>query len=346
MCDSSGEMADPQARRRATSKGSLGRWKKAPAAPGVASEAGGAGRVEEVEIRTKDGWALRAGVCEPMSGASGAGGRARGVAVLAHALMARRSEFHRADGGLAGFLAARGWRVVSFDFRGHGESSPRADQGGRYAYDDLVRSDLPAVVSFARSRARGRLGRLPVVVVGHSLGGHTSLAAQATGGIHVDALVGFGACPWVRDLEPSASRWVAKRALVAGMVAMARRVGRLPARALRRGSDDESLACMEDIGRFARAGWASADGRHDYLSAIGRVRVPVLQVVSSGDRLECAPACGAALLEGCGGRGARDLVRIEGSDGGGKPPGHMGMVTSQRLKDAWTRVEEWMGMYA
>lgn len=305
--------------------------------------------VEEVEIRTADGWALRASVCEPTAAVAVAAGRGaakagvRGVVVLAHALMARRSEFHRADGGLAGFLASRGWRVVSFDFRGHGDSGPSAGSGGRYAYDDFVRGDLPAVVSFARSRSRGR-GRLPLVVVGHSLGGHTSLVAQATGAIEVDALVGFGACPWVRAFEPSTARWVAKRALVEGMVATAHRVGRFPARALGRGSDDESAACIDDIGRFARAGWASADGRHDYLAAIAGVGVPVLQVVSDGDRLECAPACGVALLSACGWGAPRDVVHIEGSDGGEPPPGHMAMVTSARVKLAWARVEEWMSM--
>jgi predicted alpha/beta hydrolase len=298
-------------------------------------------RVEEVEIRTSDGWDLRAGLIEP---SPGAGGAPRGVAVLAHALMARRSEFHRAGGGLAGFLAGEGWKVVSFDFRGHGDSRRRAGQApasADHGYDDMVRGDLPAVVGFARSRLRGK-GR--VVVVGHSLGGHTSLVAQATGAIGVDALVGFGAAPWVRAFEPSAVRWAAKRALVAGMVAIARRVGRFPARALRRGSDDESLGCIEDIGRFASTRWESADGTRDYLEAIRTVRVPVLQVVSVGDRLECAPECGAALLDHCGKAAARDLVRIEGRDGGGPAPGHMGMVTSSRTKLAWTRVAEWMAM--
>ncbi len=329
-------MAEPRARSRAKSNGGAGRTKTASSARTPA----GSDVVEEVEIRTSDGWSLRAGVCEPRAAA---GEGPRGVAVLAHALMARRSEFHQEGGGFAGFLAARGWRVVSFDFRGHGDSGPTAASGARYTYDDLVHADLPAVVSCARSRARGKL---PVVVVGHSLGGHTSLVAQATGAIDVDALVGFGACPWVRALDPSRVRWAAKRAVVEGMLAAARRVGRFPARALGRGSDDESLACIEDIARFARVGWTSADGAVDYLEAIGRVGVPVLQVVSAGDRLECAPACGASLLERCGGGAARDLLRIDGGDEGRKAPGHMGMVTSARVTRAWTEVEEWMGMWA
>jgi predicted alpha/beta hydrolase len=315
-----------------------GRWNRASSSRAARPTATGAPAVEEIEIRTTDGWSLRASVFEP---AAGPGDRPRGVAVLAHALMARRGEFHRSGQGFATFLAARGWRVVSFDFRGHGDSGPRAHEGGSYAYDDLVRDDLPAVLAFARSRARGKL---PVVVVGHSLGGHTSLVAQGTGLLDADALVGLGACPWVRELEPSGSRWLAKRTIVEGMLLLARRVGRFPARALGRGSDDESLACVEDIGRFARSRWASADGRHDYLASIARVRVPVLQVVSDGDRLECAPACGAALLARCGVGPSRDLLHIEGRDDGSAPPGHMAMVTGGRSQRAWAKVEEWMAM--
>src|ERR1700677_65241 len=79
---------------------------------------------EVVEVRTTDGWSLRADLDEPA-------GEPVGVAVLAHAMMARRTEFDRPQGaGLRQRLVARGWRVISFDFRGHGDSGPRASEGG------------------------------------------------------------------------------------------------------------------------------------------------------------------------------------------------------------------------
>ncbi|MGH7440044.1 MAG: alpha/beta fold hydrolase [Polyangiaceae bacterium] len=338
------DAAGPGSRPRTSRQGGRGYSAYAAyAAPSSSSvRPDGGPDVEEIEIRTSDGWDLRAGLLEPAVEQHAP----KGVAVLAHAFMARRSEFHRVDGGLAGFLAAAGWKVVSFDFRGHGDSTRTAGKApvsADYGYDDLVRGDLPAVVGFARSRLRGKG---PVVVVGHSLGGHTSLVAQATGAIEVDALVGFGASPWVRAFEPSAARWAAKRALLLGMAIATSRVGRFPARALRRGSDDESRVLIADVARFASRGWGSADGARDYLEAIGSVRVPVLQVVSTGDRLECAPECGAALLDHCGKGAARDLVRIEGSDDGSPAPGHMAMVTSERVKLAWARVTEWMSVYA
>ena len=128
---------------------------------------------EAVDVRTSDGWSLRADVLEPKHAPVG-------VAVLSHAMMARRSSFERPrNGGLAAFFVERGWRTVLFDFRGHGDSGPSAKAGGSYRYDDLVAGDMPAIHAFARSRARR--GR-PVVLVGHSLGGHVGMANGRTRG--------------------------------------------------------------------------------------------------------------------------------------------------------------------
>jgi hypothetical protein len=122
---------------------------------------------------------------------------------------------------------------------------------------------------------------------------------------------------------------------------MSRRLGRFPARALRLGSDDEPRACIEDIERFARTGmWQSADGGVDYLSSLARVRVPILQMVSDGDRIECSPECGERFVAHCGGR--REILRIARSDDGSPPPDHMGLVTSGRTQSSWERAEKWM----
>jgi hypothetical protein len=82
------------------------------------------------------------------------------------------------------------------------------------------------------------------------------------------------------------------------------------------------------------------DGRIDYLSSLLRVRIPVLQMVSDGDRLECTPECGARFVAHCGGR--HEIVRIGGGDGVGPPPNHMGLVTSGAARSSWERAEAWM----
>lgn len=289
---------------------------------------------ETVEVRTSDGWALRADVDEPA-------GDPVGIAVLAHAMMARRSSFERPRGaGVRRMLVERGWRVVSFDFRGHGDSGPAASEGGKWGYDDLVRIDMPAMHAFARAREKKKR---PVVLVGHSLGAHVGLAAQGTGLVAFDAIVSIAGNIWLRELEDSPPRWAAKRATVVAVATICRRLGRFPARTLRLGSDDESRAYFEDFDRFARTGrWTSADGANDYLAALGEVRAPVLQIVSEGDRLACTPGSGWRFLGLCGGE--TELLRIEQADDGGPAPGHMEIVTGGTIASVWDRVEAWMHM--
>jgi predicted alpha/beta hydrolase len=287
---------------------------------------------EELEIHTEDGVALRATVREPRQGV------VAGTAVLAHAMFARRSEFERPqERGVADMLVARGWRTVAFDFRGHGESGKSAGEGGSWGYDDLVRYDMPAVVGCAKAR----FGKKPVVVVGHSLGGHVAVAAQGTGRLGADAIVLAAANVWVRALEPSLGVWAAKRAVMEIFERVAARRGYFPARALRQGSDDEALAYVRDVARFARTNrWRSADGRDDYLDAMRDVRVPVVQIASTGDRLNCRPVSARAFVERCG--GPIELVLAERADDGGPAPGHMEIVTTPSVREAWSRAETWV----
>jgi pimeloyl-ACP methyl ester carboxylesterase len=83
--------------------------------------------------------------------------------VLLHGLTAtRRYVLH---GSLA--LARRGYDQISYDARGHGESSP-APEGSGYTYDSLT-DDLRSVLSDRASGANP-------VLAGHSMGCHTAVA--------------------------------------------------------------------------------------------------------------------------------------------------------------------------
>lgn len=287
---------------------------------------------EELEIRTADGVALRAVVDDPAEGTE-----LRGTCVLAHALFARKSEFGRRERpGLAQAYAAAGWRTIAFDFRGHGESvlGPGAPS---WTYDDLVRLDLPAVLECARDRSEGR----PVLVVGHSLGGHVALAAQGTGRIAADGIVAIAANVWIRELETSRLRWAAKLALGRVMAESVTRMGRLPARRFRIGSDDASAPFVSDVLRFMRDDrWASADGADDYLASLSRVVVPVCAVSSVADRINCHPAAAEAFARRCA--GPVETIRIARSDDGRRAPGHMEMVTTDRARSKLLAALGWV----
>jgi pimeloyl-ACP methyl ester carboxylesterase len=99
--------------------------------------------------------------------------------VLLHGITAsRRYVLH---GSVA--LARRGYRLISYDARGHGESSP-APEGQGYGYDAL-RSDLAAVL------AERCAGERPVLC-GHSMGCHTAASYALDHAGEIAGLVAIG----------------------------------------------------------------------------------------------------------------------------------------------------------
>jgi pimeloyl-ACP methyl ester carboxylesterase len=286
--------------------------------------------VESVDVHTTDGHALRATVREPARGVA-----FRGVAVLAHAMFARRSEWEKA--GFARYLGDRGWRTIAFDFRGHGDSGKSASQGGDWTYDDLVQRDLPAVTEGARARAKGKR----VVVVGHSLGGHVAMAAQATGAIDADGLALIATNVWLRETEPSLPRWLAKVAIARAFEETRVRRGFFPARALRLGSDDEASSYAAVLWRIVGGFWGSEDGRVDYWDAARRVRVPIFALASDGDPINAHVECAARFALRAA--GTVTFERLRASDDGGDAPEHMEMVTRAGSASAWGKLETWMG---
>jgi predicted alpha/beta hydrolase len=276
---------------------------------------------EELEIHASDGAVLRALVDDPPEGVG-----LRGTLVLSHAMFARKSSFGRRDRpGLSSALGARGFRTVAFDFRGHGDSKAPANEWG---YDDLVRQDLPAVVDCARARGEDK----PVIVVGHSLGGHVALAAQGTAHVAADAIVALGASVWLRELERSRLRWAAKSALALAVLAIAARAGGIPARRLRIGSDDAPELYLRDLLRVVtQREWRSRDGSDDYLASLALVKAPVAAVLGAHDLLTCPPSSGEAFARRCSGPVA--VFRA--------PVGHMDLVTSARARPAVIDAVEW-----
>jgi len=288
---------------------------------------------EELEIHAAGGVVLRGVVDDPPEGTE-----LRGTCLLAHAMFANKREFGRRDRpGLAAAVAAAGYRTIAFDFRGHGDSGGGDDWG----YDDLVRVDLPAVAECARARGED----LPVLVLGHSLGAHVALAAQGTGRMSVDGIIAVAGNVWARELEPSSLRWAAKRAVVEGMLQAVARTGRLPARAMRIGSEDASARYVRDLARPAlEGGWRSADGADDYFASLRRVNVPVCAVSSVGDRLLCHPVCADAFARRCA--GPVEVIRVGRADDGGRAPGHMALVTSERARGPLLEALGWVARRA
>jgi len=96
-------------------------------------------------------------------------------------------------------LARSGFRAISYDARGHGESDP-APHGGGYSYAELV-ADLGHVLDEGA-------GDGTVVLAGHSMGAHTLAAFALSAPERVAAIVPIGpATTGAPSTEEELSRW-------------------------------------------------------------------------------------------------------------------------------------------
>ncbi|MBK9262051.1 MAG: alpha/beta fold hydrolase [Polyangiaceae bacterium] len=284
-------------------------------------------------VRTTDGWLLRGEV-------SAEGSMEKPVALLLHAMMANRKSMDRPRGaGLASVLAGRDFGVVSFDLRGHGESGPSARDGARYSYDDYVLRDIPALVEFVRQEFAGR----PVVVVGHSLGAHASLAASGVFPEKApDGIVSIAGNMWVPSCEPDKARRAAKTAMLAAFLGMAETWGYFDPRPLRFGTDAVALPYVRQFWTMWSSNrYGSTDGSIDYREALGRVTIPVFSVASEADTLLAHPVSVELFLRPIPEK-QKTLRVISGRDFGAPAPDHMGLVTDARSRPVWNEIADWI----
>lgn len=119
-------------------------------------------------------------------------GTARGVFLLCHGL----AEHSLRYAPLAAYLAERGYTVVGFDHRGHGETTAPDAPLGRFALrngEARLMEDLRAVRHHVAETDPG----LPILLFGHSMGG--TIAARAA---EIDPADYAGLAVWNANLNP------------------------------------------------------------------------------------------------------------------------------------------------
>jgi alpha-beta hydrolase superfamily lysophospholipase len=116
-----------------------------------------------------------------------AGQTPRGVAVIVHGLGEHIGRYAH----VAAHLNAQGWAAVGDDHRGHGRSPGKR---GVLSHNDDYLHDLTAVIDAARAAYPG----LPLLLVGHSLGG--AIAARFVAALAQPAEAANMA-PWARPID-------------------------------------------------------------------------------------------------------------------------------------------------
>lgn len=169
---------------------------------GAALGAGAEVRAAAIEHRASDGAVLHVHAWQPQAGAR------RGIVHVAHGLAEHGARYAR----LAAALCARGFAVYANDHRGHGRTAASDEELGFFAERDGFRRCVDDLAELIR-RWRLEQPRLPVVLLGHSMGSYLTLHFLSQYSQLIDAAVlsgsnaglpkGFGALRWLVRFE----RW-------------------------------------------------------------------------------------------------------------------------------------------
>jgi predicted alpha/beta hydrolase len=99
---------------------------------------------------------------------------------------------------LARWLAGEGWQVVTFDYRGMGDSAPRSLRGFDADILTWARQDCAAALAYTRGLAAGR----PLVWIGHSLGGQIFAMTPGSEAVAAAVTVASGVGYWRENAYP------------------------------------------------------------------------------------------------------------------------------------------------
>lgn len=250
----------------------------------------------------------------------------RGVVVIAPAAGVRMRYY----AAFAEFLASQGFEVVTWDWRGTGDSrhecGPRDRRLTMRAWGTC---DLTAAIGWAARRENGA----PVFLVGHSFGGQAlGLAANAdrvSRAVLVTAQHG-----WVGHW-PLRDRLLLRPLWHVAMPALASTLGRFPS---------SWFGLGEDLPRGVAHDWAAWGRRREHLgtwSGHAALRLPLLAYSFSDDRF-APPAAVAALIRTYS-RAAVRRRHLHPAELGVEAIGHWGFFRLGLVPTLWAELADFLG---
>lgn len=233
------------------------------------------GQIDRQHLVADDGRHLAASWFEPT------GGPARAVAVVSSAAGVPRG-YYRA---FAEWMAARGYAVLTYDYRGIAGSRRGPMRKEAATMRDWAVLDMSAALAAAEAR-RATQG-LPLLLVGHSFGGNA--IAFARGVERADALLAVASQVGEPRLFPGRHRLQAEFFFRAWLPLLVPLFGHLPGWALGPGGQALPAGVVRQWARWGlQRGWAFADPEmhpHRNASAI----VAPVHLWDIGDDLSYAP---------------------------------------------------------
>ncbi|HWH87518.1 MAG TPA: alpha/beta fold hydrolase [Pseudomonas sp.] len=257
----------------------------------------------------------------------------RAVVIINAATSVRCRHYSR----FAAYLFSHGFDVMTYDYRGIGESRGESIKGLRASWTDWGALDFEAMLKRAQREFPGQ----PIDVVGHSFGG--CAAGLGESGTVIRRLVTVGAqFAYWRDYAPE-QRWrmFAKWHVVMPLMAMI--CGYFPGK---------RFGWLEDTPAGVVRDWSTPSPRYEERPSgrallvktghlpFANVRAPILAISLSDDPYGTIPAI-ERLLD-CFSNAAKTHLRIEPQDIGEQQVGHFAFFRSAYQATLWPIALTWL----
>lgn len=271
---------------------------------------------EAVRISAADGYAL---------GATIFGAAAQGPVVVVNGATGVSQRYY---GRFAAWLAGRGFTVITYDYRGIGESRPFRMRTFEGRMRDWGHQDFEGVLRFGARQFGGR----PLAMVGHSIGGQIIGFPQSN--VLLEAAVTVAAQSGYWGLWPMPTR-LAMGAVWYAMPVVAKALGYIPGR----------LGIGQDVPGSVAIEWARWGRQRGYFTDDGlgtegfeRLRAPVLSFSFSDDRY--APKAAVDWLHDLLRAAQVERRHVDPRASGLPPVGHFGFFRVEFRDTLWTQVAE------
>ena len=282
-------------------------------------------KITDLDIAPLDGYNLRATLFEPSPLLSPV------PVVIVNSAMAVRRSFYR---DFSDFLCSKGFAVVTYDYRGIGDSRPEALVGFKARLSDWAELDYAGVIDWAAARYPG--SRL--FTVGHSTGGGIVGLAGNAAALHGLVLVSAQSAYW--RLWPAPRRYRLAFTFYFLVPAIAAAFGYIPGR----------FGLGQDLPRGVALEWASWCRRPGYMAGgpdggraeqYNRIGAPVLAYSFADDPFASLASVERLLLLFGGDRIVhrhidRDRIRLAG------PVGHFGFFKKENRGRFWNDAADWL----
>ncbi|XYJ11832.1 alpha/beta hydrolase family protein [Telluria sp. B2] len=192
---------------------------------------------------------------------------AQGV-VLIHPATAVTQGFYEA---FARYLCSLGLNVITYDYRGTGQSRPRSLRGFEVTMSQWMLEDVGAVTRWARAR----FPDLPLLAVGHSVGGHAIGLSPETQHLRAALLVAThaGITRTIRGRAERLRVWCVMRVLAPLLCAL---FGYMPGRRIGLGEDLPRGVMLEWSRWTTLPRYFFDDPALDAAGRMAKVRIPLL----------------------------------------------------------------------